>query len=225
LRDWSFIVFTGNGLQIHYIWEKIHTDPHIYSVAVNSFYEYYDETIGWYMTCDRACKNISRLRRLPWTTNQKNGAKVEILFSQDVICQYVWLIPEIGEKLLEEERIENKRQQYIKMVELQETFDKDSLELYEKINNVPIEYLVLKVMPDLKYDWKKNFKHVNWWKGFYWFFVYKNFLVNGWSRHFSDKTSYNVFDFAKRFVVRATGDEREKNRQTILYFKKMLWIQ
>lgn len=97
----SWIVFSGNGLHVHYIWDYIAIIPDVYANIVQKFYELFDreiikttEELSFCLT-DKSNKNISRLMRIPGSYNQRKKfpelgpVLVEVLYEQDNKCDYL----------------------------------------------------------------------------------------------------------------------------------------
>lgn len=97
----SWIVFSGNGLHVHYIWDYIAISPDVYANIVQKFYELFDreiikttEELSFCLT-DKSNKNISRLMRIPGSYNQRKKypelgpVLVEVLYEQDCQCDYL----------------------------------------------------------------------------------------------------------------------------------------
>ena len=84
LWEWSFIIFTGNWLQLHYLWKWQEFIPEDYKLWVWIIYKMWDDFWDSYIyKCDPSCKDIARIARMPWTINQKNWAETFIIAQQE----------------------------------------------------------------------------------------------------------------------------------------------
>lgn len=218
--EWSKIVFTWNWLHIYYHWIPRYIDKKTYSMWVERIYRQWDKFI-WdkAFKCDHACKNISRILRLPWSINQKNWAKVEILAEEDRKSRLFDFIESFAKKELEEQE-EKKRIRKQEMEEhLKELWTDGAL--YEDINKIPAYIIAQWLVPDFPYDWKKNFKNKKWWYTGYYYVEETNTIANWWSRYFDywDSSScWNNFSLVKKY-------NNWTNYETFTYFKKLLWKQ
>lgn len=99
--QWTYVVFSGNGLHVYYIGNHVVMTPEKYSSMVAMFYEMFDSEIlaknaslSMFKT-DKSCKNISRLSRLVWSFNYNRKqywlepCEVKILQEQNVSCDYL----------------------------------------------------------------------------------------------------------------------------------------
>lgn len=70
--DYSAIIATGNGLHVYYVWAEQSFTKEEYTNCANIFFDCLDWTLSqtWHK-CDRACSNIARLSRLPWSINTR----------------------------------------------------------------------------------------------------------------------------------------------------------
>lgn len=99
-KQWSYIIFSWNGLHVYYVWDYISIAPDIYAKISKAFYEMFDREILQteplnFCPTDKQNQNISRLMRLPGSYNQRKSfpelgsVQVEILYEQDVKCDYL----------------------------------------------------------------------------------------------------------------------------------------
>ena len=216
--EWSKVVFTGGGLHIYYFWTERYIAPEVYKTWVKAIYNMWNDyfwTILW--KADDACKNIARLLRLPWSINQKNGAKVEILAERKKISKLFNNIEKYAK--IEQKRQDKLKQERLKQIEEQlKNFNWDN-EFYLKINSIPAYQIAELLIPDFPFNWKKNFKNNKNWLTGYWYCADTNTIVNGWSRHFNwwgDNSCWNNFSLIKR-------TKNWDNRQTFEFFKQLLW--
>lgn len=215
LWEISYIVFSWNWLQIHYIWNWQQYTPEEYFYWVKEIYKLWDEFWGDYIyTADPACANISRMMRLPWTINQKNWAETKIIYSNPCISYLADNIKIFYKKALqkiEEEEIKNN-------IIIKKGFSFSENWFYEEINKIPAYELAQFLIPEFKLNKNgKNFdNHEN---GFTWYFYNKknNTICNWGSRHFNywDVWScYNNFSLIKHFY-------NFTNKETFDFFKKL----
>jgi hypothetical protein len=73
----TYIIFSGNGLHIYYIWDYITMNKERYYDLAGCFYNMFDaeilsknDKLSIYKT-DKSCRNISRLWRIVWSFNHK----------------------------------------------------------------------------------------------------------------------------------------------------------
>ena len=108
-RDWSYIVFTGNGLHIHYIGDWVTTED--YPDGVGELYRIFEQEFG--LPVDFACKNTARILRLPGTFNNKRGEHklVRVLYEQERKTSLLESLPifAMDARLAAQEKIEAKK--------------------------------------------------------------------------------------------------------------------
>lgn len=214
--EWNKIVFTWNWLHIYYKWDPTSFTKEQYSMWVNRIYKQWDKIMWWYLKVDFACKNIARILRLPWTINQKNWAKVEILAEQDINSRLFWFIKTFANSE-QEEIIKEQQKRKKEIEEKMKDYWKDWNKFYEEINSIPA-YQIAELLIPFKYDWKKNFK--NWKKWFcrYFFNSDTNTICNGWSRHFNfwwSESCFNNFSLVKHF-------NNWEDKYVFKYFKNLI---
>ena len=181
--DWEYVIFSGNGIHIYFIGEPVLTDEYYYA-GVDAIYRKYD-SLGYY-PADKACKNASRILRVPGSYNNKKGKKkVEILAHKKRDSQLLVLVRQIGEKKLEEAKREAQRR------EIKVDFGYEDRTL-DAINKIPVGDLVAK-----HYGWEfdgRNFGGKSKPKAC---FVPngENFLVHGGTDHLSGNVGYSCFSF------------------------------
>lgn len=218
--EWSKIVYTWNWLHIYYEWEVTSFDKVEYSNWVNRIYREWDKYM-WdnVYNCDKACRNIARILRLPWTINQKNWAKVEILAEEKIQSRLFWLIKSFAKKELEDQKVQEEKRQEKIQARLKEFSTKDNW-FYQTINSIPAYEIAQNLLPEFPYDWKKNFKNKVW--GFTWYFYNKetNTICNWGSRYFnwgwidSCWDNFSIIKYHYNYT----------NKETFNFYKKALWI-
>lgn len=148
-NQWRFIVFTGNGLHLYYVWDslKVPEDitPREYSAGVSRIYEEFANHLKCeYLVPDPMCKNIGRIARLPDTINQKTGKKAFILKEQNETSVLVSRLPQYGKRQIELETEFNnllaKKYALLAKEELLKWADKS---LLEAILKYPVETLLM----------------------------------------------------------------------------------
>ena len=214
--EWNKIVFSGNGLHIYYKGTPRSFDKKIYSMWVGRIYKQWDKFM-WdeKYKCDHACKNIARILRLPWSINQKNGAKVEILAERKKESRLFDFIESLAKKEMQEQEKEKEKRKK-EMEEHLKTFWSDN-KMYEEINAIPAYQIAQLLLPQFPYDGKKNFKNEN--GGYTWYFYNQetNTIVNWWSRYFNWKdtgSGWNNFSLIKNY-------RNYTNKETFEFFKKI----
>lgn len=217
--EWAEIVFTWNWLHIKYYWEPTEFTKEEYSMWVNRIYKQWDNF--WWASefiSDKACKNLARILRLPWSINQKNWAEVKILAKRDKKSRLFGFIKWLAKKeLIEKQEQDEKRKQ-----ELEEQMKKywnEWNDLYIKFNQIPAYQIAQLLIPEFPYDWKKNFKNKKWWFTGYFYNKDNNTIVNWGSRYFDwgdDGSGWNNFSLLKRF-------KNLTDKQTFLLIKEILW--
>lgn len=199
LCDYNMIVFSWNWFHVYYVTEKdLAWDKNKYKDYVRYFMQYSDELFGdeKFIT-DKACCNLSRIMRLPWTKNTKRETKF-------------WLEPKEVKILIENNKtfpfdnVEEYARKYKKSKDSEyeaHTYVNKSIiwdnPVYDAINQIDIREIVCEhFWVQMQNDWK-NFKSKSDWKNM-WMYVIDNILVNTWSTHLkSSKPWYNCFSFVK----------------------------
>jgi len=202
LWAWRYIVFSWNWLHIYYTFPEQEFDIENYSYWVQDIYEQWDAWWGDKLRyADHACKNIARILRLPWTINQKNWAKVEIIAYQDMDCgfdiQWRWL-NELDRLLYEQDREKRKRLEDFEKKSKIETLitwwsyksKKKEMEIFfNKLDAIPAYLVSEKLLPQFKFHSnERNFlSDSKKWNRFTWFFYSKdlNAIINWGSSYYN----------------------------------------
>lgn len=227
---WSYIVFSGNWLQVHFIGDKVDTEwkKNQWKYWVKYFLEEWDTAVQksfWvrFFRADKACCNLARLRRLPWTINQKNWRQTRVLYKNDWKFPLHEILPRWEEyyaKIVEKEQeVANKQRE---MLSKTLTFNENNI--FERINSIPIELIVSEILPQAIFDWKKNFRFTGQ-KNLCWFYKTRNRIANGGSHYFQPYTkywgemsSYSVFDLVHIHILGNTQFDSESIKKTLYFF-------
>lgn len=220
-----YVVYTGNGLHLYYVWDEIEIDKTTYAKWVAYFYDIIDFALAdlWY-TCDQACKNIARISRLPWSINTRYKTQKNKETKQDELVWNMW--PTECKILLENEldkTVFNGLKDYaqewetaIVEKEIVKTYQKQDADIRAEINKIDIlpivcDCLWLKAKNTDKdtitlYDWK-------WAIGAY---VYKPYNIvkrTGTTR--LDRETYTTYEFVLHEICwndkKATNERFEKH--------------
>ena len=207
LSERSAIVFTGNGYHFYYIWDDIdYINPKLYALGMERIHKRFDTFLGKdIFKVDIACKNISRVSRLPWSINYARKVKYNLEPKECTVIdidkrksRLVWLINSLGKKELEEHATQELQFE-------QKNYSSSWGSKIDEILAIPLKELVcndfgLRLAP----DWK-NFLWENR-KGYQGLFVWINekgneFLLNIWSHYLAeagmDKKGYDTFSYIK----------------------------
>lgn len=217
--QYSFINFSGNGLHIFYIWDNLKVwvdiDKDLYSIWVKYIYKQFEKLYKF--KPDFACSNIWRIIRCPYTINQKNGAKTEVLIEKNSHSDFMRMLRSFWireqDRIKEEVRIKNEEMK--KMIELSWQDNK----FYNEINTlIPAYEIAQIIVPEFPFDWKKNFKNHKWWLTWYFYNKENNTIVNWWSQYFAwwdANSNWNNFSMIKHHY-------NFTNLETFEYFKKFI---
>lgn len=212
-QDWSYIVFTGNGLHIYYIdAEPTLINHDHFSIGYDLMRRKMHTLVGY--EPDPACKNPARIARLPGSYNNKGSIPklVEVVKYQDKRSK---ILPIIMKRGAEEE----KRLRGIAEFEesLREIRKRECLystdEIIEKINQIPIQNEILKDYPSWRFD-GKNFWNPDKSRACSSFINDKKVLIISDSRWFASIQ----YKGCGTFLYRREMSELT-NKQTIDYFK------
>ncbi len=203
--QWSYIVFTWNGLHIYYVWNEYKFTPGQYKLWVKHIFKIWDDYVieNWYdcLVSDHACCNLARILRLPGTINQKNGAKVRMLLEQNKNSELVDKIKIYA--LIENEENEIKNRIALSEMKLK-NYETQWNEDYDKINSYPAYQIAQQLVPNFPFakNWK-NFHNEK--KGFTGYYYVKdtNTICNGGSRYFKfdgdDNSCWNNYSIIKHW--------------------------
>lgn len=216
--EFSFIIISGWWLHIYYLWDFKTFTKEQYALWVSRIYKQWDK-IMWCKTfeCDKACKNIARIMRLPESINQKNWNECKILYWKYTNSRLFNLIKWFAEKEQQEkEKVKQKRQTEI--VNQLKHFNTDENHFYDKINLIPAYKIAELLVPyNFSSNWK-NFNNWKWWYCWYYYIAETNTICNGWSRFFNwwdDNSCWNNFSLVK-------NHKGLSSKETFLLFKEIL---
>lgn len=192
LCEWRYVVFTGNGIHIHYIGEPVDIGSlDHWRAGMRSLMQQAEACTG--MPPDYGCVNVGRIARLPGSLNHKNKTpvRVEIIAMQDHKVG-LSIIESIGKGSVQAAKQDAK--QFAAEVRVKVSREKD---VYSTIQNLPISNIVCRVQ-----GWESRDGH------FYEpgkrkakaCFVPKgeNFIVHGGTDHFPPtQRGYSPFEFVK----------------------------
>ena len=219
--EWRWIVFSWWGLHIYYVWKPTTITSKQYSDAVGRIYRKWNEIMGnCIYLADMACKNRARIFRLPGSVNQKYGNEVKILAEQEnKESRLVGFLPQFSEAE-EKEKKEAEKRRKEEIEEMMKQFNNnDDRNLYNEINSaIPAYEIAMSVLPQFKYDGKKNFKNGKWGFTAFYYIEDNNSICNGWSRHFNwwdENSCYNNFSIIKNFYSLT-------NKETFEFFKRLI---
>jgi len=182
--EWSYIVFSGNGIHIYYVWDEISLSPIKYKLWVKRIFKMWDDFIGnEVLYSDHACCNLARILRLPETKNQKNGATVKILAEQKKNSALfnnisLYSLIEAWEDILKNINIQKQM--------LSKNYGDGENDDYEKIQSIPAHQIAMIVRPEFTFSKNgKNFNNKKKWFTWYYYVKETNSICNWWSRYFS----------------------------------------
>ena len=209
-NQWRWIVFTGNGLHIHYIGDTMavpdEITPKEYQAGVSKIYKAFYEYMGVpYFEPDWMCRNIGRVARLPWSINQKTGKIVEIIAEQEVKSILVSKIKQywVAQLELEKEYQELLAKKYA-LEARQKMMEWENRKEIEAILEYPVEALLMGSWK-IEIEWfanNKNFIDPRD-KSYYGFYKANdgNYIVVWWSTtlapYADGKDWLNPFDLVK----------------------------
>lgn len=200
LWDYDFIVFSGNGLHIYYIWEARYISPDDYSYAMDRIMHEWDKFWNYpVLNTDKACKNIARILRLPWSYNQKTWKQCFVISERVSTGKLFNSIEDLAKAQKEEviakrqQETELKIQEYQKQEKMNRLIkwskyeeDKEKLHrIFKVIDSIPAYLVAEKINPmfPLSKNWK-NFDNEKWGYTGYYYVKDINAIVNGGSQYF-----------------------------------------
>lgn len=220
--DWSYIIYSGNWLHLYYIWNPILVSPEVYSDWVGYIYKEFERILdNPLFTPDYACRNISRIMRIPTSVNQKNWAKVEILKEREVVSGLVSYIPAFAQKEAEIKKAEMEERQKRALDVRKRVESSGKSSIWDDIDSIPAWKISEWLKPEFKYSWNRNFHSDNpkrnKWTAFY-YSESRNCIINGGSSHYNWRDSNSwwwPFDLVKR-------EKGWSDRETFEFFKKLI---
>lgn len=208
--DYSYIVNTGNWIHIYYVWDchKYRFDE--YKVGVNLFYEKMDNLLEewWFiwLDCDPACKDISRLARMPFTYNIKR-TKYWLEKKLAIIIRDRWAKFELYNSFSDifNTSMELQEREREKYYQISRTYNKwlQSDSLYEDIESINVADMVCKYKwLTLKPDWKNFRSPVDWWNIGMFYDKEKNIIINKWTHYLKTELKWFwPFTFVKNEIL------------------------
>lgn len=192
--QWNFIVFSWNGIHIHYIWNiyniKSEIDYDLFREATLHFYKWFNE-IMWdeVYNADEKVWDLWHLFRLPWTINEKEWIKhrCEIIAYQNVnsdVVNSLWTLMQLAHKRICKRQEEYILKQMHKENEMKKYWWTNAFEWINK--NVDVATVIQILIPErtLKKD-GKNFCNPSKWTNVnasYFVDRQHNILIRNWSR-------------------------------------------
>lgn len=189
--QWSYIIFSWNGLHIYYVWKENTFNTRQFKLWVQHIFKMWDNFIDAdEFKSDHACCNLARILRLPGSINQKNWAKVQILAEQDSESE---LFNNIKLYSLIEGWAIMMRDIATQKLLKQKKYDEWD-DLYQKINSIPAHDIAMRLIPDFPFNsnWK-NFNNKKWWLCWYYYVKDTNSICNWWSRYFNYWEAWSCF--------------------------------
>ena len=192
--QWNFIIFSWNGLHLHYIGKiyeiKSELDPDLYREACLDYYKTFNKIVdNPIYNADEKVWDLWHLFRLPWTINEKNGIQHEckIIDYQNVDSEIVNNLPLLLD--LARQRIKKRQEEYLTKQKQNEKLTQrynNWVNAFEWINqNVNVADVIQILIPErtLKKDGKNFCNPAKWWNVNASYFVDKqnNVLIRNWS--------------------------------------------
>lgn len=237
--DYCAIVYSWNWIHIYYSWEERPFNKNTYANWVKYIYEQIDEIIRdmWYES-DKACCNLARVMRIPWTINprlktkkNKDTKETEVLRDMwDTECKLIFFEKRdspIFDKIEEYAEEYNKQKEECKkeQVKVKEIVKKDYRkpdDIWKQINEIPAWDIACEIRGVTMLDrWLDNVtlredtKNMGAYR-------YKphNVIVNTWSSMIkTDKSYFTVYELVYYEMM-----NQDKNA-TLQYFRDRHWIK
>lgn len=187
--DYQILVHSGNGIHIYFCWWEEEFTADEYSHGVSYFIQVLDPFLAplWYRV-DAACKNISRLSRLPWSINTRNKvgkynmwpASVDILYMNlETESMYFAFLKSFADKYEDQQnKIREARNAFVMQPDINGDGD-----IWAEINRIPLTNIIWHIWNVEVLDrWWDNVAISEWHKNM-WAYWYKpnNILINTWS--------------------------------------------
>lgn len=209
LRDWRYIVFTGNGLHIYYMFEPVEVaDKNAWKMGLTEYIKRAETLLS--ENIDHACVNVARIARLPSSFNHKSEPPkhVEIIDFQDKYAAFGATIQRTGAERMEKIKEDNER----KASELKVMFPLE-LDTYKAIQSLPIANVVCRI-----FGWDTDGKHFysagSKQKSACFVPEGENYLVHGGTSHIPPtQTGFRAFELVKEV-------KKWENRDVFQWFKE-----
>jgi len=204
-KNWSYIVFSGNGLHIYFIGDTIKLDKKQYALGYEILAQEISNVIG--CEADPVCKNLARIARLPLSYNNKSEKKlVDFVAVQESKSNMLFHCLELGKGVQESknnDEVEREMTQEIKE-------NKNNNDVLEQINRLPIQDEVLSFFPtwDLINNGRNFMTPTGNMSAAHISDNYENVLMASGSREFQgiNKTSFTTFSFVKHTQNLSSSD-------------------
>lgn len=225
LKDYTAIINSGNWYHVYRIWERTRINSKAYYGAACKILDLIDSIMEDTpeLKPDRACTNISRLMRLPWSMNKKlkywlPPQEVKVVKLYDRKSKLVWKLPEFWKTFDAEEKQKIKtgfeklnEQQHLKTKYYKKNSPSCSGQsFYEAINcDIDIRKLVCKyTWREMAKNWINFISSNDWWFTGAYVIPGKNVVVWRWTPHLSD--TFKVYSpYAFILVHHSNGDTRK----------------
>lgn len=228
-HQWRYIVYTWNGIHLHYVWDKLTVWEDItvkeYAYWVSKIYEAFEEYV-WspYLKPDKACRNIWRVARLPDSINQKNWKRVTIIAEQNVNSVLVSKIAQYWRKQIEmQEEYEKLLAKKYYLLAKEEMLKWKDRSMIDNILKYPVESLLMEswFVPISWFINGKNFIDPKD-NSYYWFYKAQdwNYIVVWWSTTLSPYAMGH--DWLNPFHL-VQWLYNLDNAGTYKFFEKKLW--
>lgn len=231
--DYWFSVLSGNWLHLYYVWDEQIIDKKTYSDAVKYLLTLINAKIAKYWVwCDNACTNISRISRLPWSINTRH---------KKVKGETIWKLGDYKADFIvyseKKSKHIGKLKEYANLYQLQQERDKkDSVviqkivkstntddDIFLEINKIPARQVAEDVRGVEYRDCEKDNCPLWEWHKNMWAYYYKpyNIIVNTGSSIIKNKDTdyWTSYRLAKEEMF---GWDVKK---TLEYFKSKFWVE
>lgn len=202
--DYQILVNSGNWLHIYFCGDETEFEPQEYSDGVEFFINIIDtylSELGYRV--DSACKNISRLSRLPWSINTRNKAGKYNMWNKEVEILHMDLSNQSLRFNLLKEFAKKQQEQQLKIREARNAFVTNSnvhweWDMWMEINRIPMTSIISDIWNVEIIDrWIDNVAIWEWHKNM-WAYWYKpnNIIINTWSSLIKnkDKSFFTVYE-------------------------------
>lgn len=142
--DWRrYAVHSGNWLHLYYVGKEAEIDKTTYSKGVQVFYNEINQalqSLGY--VCDKACHNIARISRLPWSINSRYKFALE-----PMECKILHIQPNTDNGIIEllpayAEMFDTINSEMVEVEQYFKKYDKSNDDIRWKINSIDIAPIV-----------------------------------------------------------------------------------
>jgi len=200
LKDYRFIVFSGNWYHVYYTTDKRNYNQDHYEYWVDYVNKLSDEYMKeYYFVTDKSCRTVNRILRLPWSYNTKRVDKhgldkmeCTVTNSVDRHCKIFDNFSQYYDEIMKSKKIEQTKNS---LTTTNYSYKWDSV--YEAINQIDISEIVCNhFWLQMQSDWV-NFKSNKDGKNMG-MFIHDNMLINTWSsKLWSNQPWYSPYSFVK----------------------------